>query len=67
MPDLQAKLGDTLIAMDAPPERENVPAFVHVQGLLLEAGVSVPAIVARDVEQASCCCPTWAPPPTCRA
>ncbi|HAV34855.1 MAG TPA: aminoglycoside phosphotransferase [Massilia sp.] len=50
-PALRAKLGDTLIAMDAPPERENVPAFIHVQGLLQEAGVTVPAIVARDVER----------------
>jgi len=51
VPALRAKLGDTLIAMDAPPERENVPAFIHVQGLLLDAGVTVPAIVARDVER----------------
>jgi hypothetical protein len=35
--------------MDAPPERENVPAFIHVAGLLQGAGVNVPAIVARDV------------------
>jgi aminoglycoside/choline kinase family phosphotransferase len=49
LPQLQDKLGATLIAMDAPPERENVPAFIHVAGLLLEAGVNVPAIVARDV------------------
>jgi aminoglycoside/choline kinase family phosphotransferase len=49
LPALRAKLGDTLVAMDAPPERENVPAFIHVQGLLLEAGVTVPAIVAQDV------------------
>jgi aminoglycoside/choline kinase family phosphotransferase len=49
VPELRAKLGDTLIAMDAPPERENVPAFIHVQGLLFDAGVSVPAIVAQDV------------------
>ncbi|MDQ1923908.1 aminoglycoside phosphotransferase family protein [Massilia pseudoviolaceinigra] len=48
-PELRARLGETLIAMDAPPERENVPAFIHVQGLLLAAGVSVPAIVAQDV------------------
>ncbi len=48
-PGLRAKLGDTLIAMDAPPERENVAAFVKVAGLLLEAGVTVPAIVAQDV------------------
>jgi aminoglycoside/choline kinase family phosphotransferase len=50
VPALRDKLGATLIAMDAPPERENVPAFIHVDGLLLEAGVTVPAIVARDVE-----------------
>ena len=50
-PALRAKLGDTLIAMDAPPERENVPAFIHVAGLLQEAGVTVPAIIARDVER----------------
>ncbi len=49
VPELRSKLGDTLIAMDAPPERENVPAYLHVQALLLEAGVSVPAIVAKDV------------------
>ena len=48
-PELRAKLGDTLIAMDAPPDRENVPAYLKVQALLLEAGVSVPAIVAQDV------------------
>jgi aminoglycoside/choline kinase family phosphotransferase len=49
LPALRARLGDTLVAMDAPPERENVPAFIHVQGLLLDAGVTVPAIVAQDV------------------
>jgi aminoglycoside/choline kinase family phosphotransferase len=50
-PALRAKLGDTLIAMDAPPQRENVPAFIHVDGLLRDAGVTVPAIVAENVEQ----------------
>ncbi|WP_426175198.1 aminoglycoside phosphotransferase family protein [Massilia sp. TWR1-2-2] len=49
LPALQDKLGHSLIAMDAPPERENVPAFIHVAGLLQDAGVNVPAIVARDV------------------
>ena len=48
VPELRAKLGETLIAMDAPPDRENVPAFIHVQGLLLQAGVNAPAIVAQD-------------------
>ncbi|MGZ5202843.1 MAG: aminoglycoside phosphotransferase family protein, partial [Telluria sp.] len=51
LPALRDKLGATLVAMDAPPERENVPAFIHVDGLLLAAGVTVPAIVARDVER----------------
>ncbi len=43
--------GATLVAMDAPPERENVAAFVKVAGLLREAGVSVPDIVAQDLER----------------
>ena len=43
--------GDTLIVMDAPPERENVPAFVKVDALFAAAGVSVPAIVAQDLER----------------
>ncbi|WP_137174573.1 aminoglycoside phosphotransferase family protein [Massilia sp. HP4] len=51
VPAMQDKLGATLVAMDAPPERENVPAYIHVQGLLFDAGVTVPAIVARDVER----------------
>ncbi|HEU5437372.1 MAG TPA: phosphotransferase [Telluria sp.] len=51
VPALQDKVGATLIAVDAPPERENVPAFIHVAGLLQAAGVNVPAIVARDVER----------------
>ena len=50
VPALRDKLGATLVAMDAPPERENVPAFIHVQGLLQAAGVTVPVIVARDVD-----------------
>jgi len=51
VPAMRAKLGDTLIAMDAPPERENVPAFIKVAEMLFDAGVTVPAIVARDVER----------------
>jgi len=51
VPAMQDKLGATLVAMDAPPERENVPAFIHVQGLLFDAGVTVPEIAARNVEQ----------------
>ncbi len=43
--------GATLVAMDAPPERENTAAFVKVDTLLAEAGVAVPAIHAQDLEQ----------------
>ncbi|MBA5607188.1 phosphotransferase [Duganella sp. FT3S] len=51
LPAHQAGHGATLIVMDAPPERENVPAFIKVQGLLAAAGVSVPAIVAQDAQR----------------
>ena len=52
-PAVQAShhLGPTLIVMDAPPARENVPAFLHVAQLFGAAGVSVPSIVAQDVAQ----------------
>jgi len=49
-PQHQATLGQTLIAMDAPPERENVLGFVKVDEMLSHAGVSVPRIVATDYE-----------------
>ena len=51
LPAQRAVLGATLVAMDAPPERENVPAFVKVDQLLAAAGVSVPRIVAGNIEQ----------------
>jgi aminoglycoside/choline kinase family phosphotransferase len=41
----------TLIAMDAPPERENSPAFVHVAGLLRQAGLNAPRILRHDFGQ----------------
>jgi aminoglycoside/choline kinase family phosphotransferase len=41
----------SLIAMDAPPDKENCGPFVHVARLLSEAGVHVPAIQAQDLEQ----------------
>ena len=47
----RARLGATLIAMDAPPERENVRAFIKLAGLFAATGVTVPAIVAQDIAQ----------------
>ena len=43
--------GRTWIVMDAPPEREDSRPFVRIAGLLREAGVHVPAIVAQDLSQ----------------
>lgn len=41
----------SLIAMDAPPGREDCRPFVHVAGLLIDAGVHAPQIAASDVER----------------
>jgi aminoglycoside/choline kinase family phosphotransferase len=51
LPEQQATLGSTLIAMDAPPERENVLGYVKVAEMLRQAGVSVPRIIATDYER----------------
>ena len=41
--------GRTLIAMDAPPARENSAAFVSVAGLLRSAGLNAPEIHEHDL------------------
>jgi len=41
----------TVIAMDAPPERENTRAFVHVASLMKDAGLHVPEVLAHDLAQ----------------
>lgn len=43
--------GSTLIVMDAPPPQEDVRPFVKVAGLFGATGVTVPAILAQDVER----------------
>jgi aminoglycoside/choline kinase family phosphotransferase len=43
--------GRTVIAMDAPPEREDSRAFVKVAGLLRQAGLNAPEILEKDFEQ----------------
>jgi N-acetylmuramate 1-kinase len=44
--------GRTLIAMDAPPEREgSTRAFVRIAALLREAGLNAPEVRAQDLEQ----------------
>jgi N-acetylmuramate 1-kinase len=41
----------TLIAMDAPPDREDSGQFVKVAGLLRQAGLNAPEILAQDLGQ----------------
>jgi aminoglycoside/choline kinase family phosphotransferase len=41
---------ESYIVMDAPPPHEDVRPFIHVADLFAATGVSVPAILARDVE-----------------
>ena len=43
--------GQTLIAMDAPPEKEDCRPFVEVAGRMRLAGLHVPQILAQDLEQ----------------
>lgn len=43
--------GRSLIAMDAPPDKEDCRPFVKVAAMLAESGVHVPEILAQDVEQ----------------
>ncbi len=43
--------GRTVIAMDAPPERENSRAFVQVAQLLRGAGLNAPEILEQDLAQ----------------
>lgn len=41
----------TVIAMDAPPEREDCRPFIHVAQLLRDAGLNAPRIVDQDLAQ----------------
>lgn len=41
----------SLIVMDAPPEHEDSAPFVRIAGLLRDAGVRVPRILASDLQQ----------------
>jgi len=43
--------GVTYIAMDAPPPQEDVRPFIHVAALFGQSGVSVPTVLAQDVER----------------
>lgn len=44
-------VGRHAVLMDAPPPFEDVKPFVHVTGLLANAGLSVPSIIGADVDE----------------
>ena len=44
-------VGDTLIVMDAPPEKEDSHPFVMISNMLVAAGLNVPRVYAMDIEQ----------------
>lgn len=48
---LDAVDGRTLIVMDAPPPQEDVKPFIEIAGLFAGIGLSVPEILAQDVER----------------
>ncbi|WP_447917875.1 aminoglycoside phosphotransferase family protein [Achromobacter aegrifaciens] len=41
----------TLIVMDAPPAHEDCRPFLHVDRLLADAGLNVPAVLEQDLDQ----------------
>jgi aminoglycoside/choline kinase family phosphotransferase len=43
--------GETWIAMDAPPGKEDLGPYVHVAGILVDVGVNAPRVLARDDAQ----------------
>jgi N-acetylmuramate 1-kinase len=48
---IDAQNGSPRIIMDAPPEKENCEPFVHIAGLLHEAGLLAPQVLAWDEPQ----------------
>lgn len=43
--------GTTRIVMDAPPEKEDVRPWLHVQALFMEAGAHVPEVLSQELER----------------
>jgi aminoglycoside/choline kinase family phosphotransferase len=43
--------GGSLVIMDAPPPQEDVRPFVHVAGLIADAGLNAPRVIEADVDK----------------
>jgi N-acetylmuramate 1-kinase len=50
-PHPRANGSRTLIVMDAPPQQEDCRPFVRIAGLLTEAGLHAPGVLAHDFER----------------
>jgi hypothetical protein len=48
---IRTTTGATRIIMDAPPPLEDVRPFIHVAGLIAQAGLHAPKVLAADAEQ----------------
>lgn len=46
-----ARGGETLIAMDAPPDKEDMEPYVRVAAMLVDVGVNAPKVLHRDAAQ----------------
>lgn len=43
--------GETLIAMDAPPDKEDMEPYIRIAGMLVDVGVNAPRVLHRDSAQ----------------
>jgi hypothetical protein len=46
-----ARANDSYIVMDAPPDKEDLGAFLRVGKMLLDIGVNVPMVLAKDLKR----------------
>ena len=46
-----ARRGETLIAMDTPPDKEDMEPYVRVAAMLVDVGVNAPKVLHRDASQ----------------
>jgi aminoglycoside/choline kinase family phosphotransferase len=46
-----SRRGETLIAMDAPPDKEDMAPYVRIAGMLVDVGVNAPRVLHQDAAQ----------------
>lgn len=45
------RAGQSCIAMDAPPDKEDLEPYIRIANMLVEAGVNAPRVMERDLQQ----------------